>query len=64
MGEWIKSPYVAQMDKFVASLDKLSKTFLQLEERTECFTPDETDTLHDRVQEGVCAKCKKYDECS
>lgn len=64
MSEWIKSPYVAQMDKFVASLDKLSKTFLQLEERIECFTPDETDTLHDRIQEGVCAKCKKYEYCS
>ena len=64
MSEWIKSPYVAQVDKFVASLDKLSKTFLQLEERVEHFTQDETDVMYERVQERVCGKCKKYEVCS
>ncbi len=64
MSEWVENPYVTQVDKFVASLEKLSKVFLRLEEREEDFTRDETDDMYAKVVETVCGKCRRYDSCN
>lgn len=64
MSGWVENPYVTKVDRFVSSLDKLSKVFLKLEEREAHFTQDETDDMYTKVIETVCGKCREYDSCS
>lgn len=61
MGEW--NPYVVQVDKFVHSLDKLSKVFLKLETRKNSFTQQELEELYEKVSRNVCGKCEHQKMC-
>ena len=64
VSDWVKNPYVAQMDKFVGSLESLSKIFLKLEKKQEFFTQDEADDMYKKVVCAVCEKCPRYEECT
>lgn len=57
------NPYVIQMDKFVNSLEKLSRVFLDLEKKKTFFTEDELKRMCDQVCEKVCKKCQNIDLC-
>lgn len=57
------SPYVIQVDKFVHSLEKLSKVFLQLERKHDLFTKEELEEMYRKVDEKVCSKCSNKEEC-
>lgn len=49
------NPYVIQMDRFVQSLEKLTKVFLQLERKHDLFTKAEMEEMYEKVNEKVCA---------
>lgn len=57
------NPYVIQIDKFVNSLDKLSKTFLDLEEDKSTFSSEELAQMFQQVTEKTCEKCGNREMC-
>lgn len=57
------NPYVIQIDRFVNSLEKLSKVFLQLERKHDLFTKKEMEAMYDKVKERVCSHCINKDVC-
>jgi len=57
------NPYVIQIDKFVNSLGKLSRVFLDLEERKTFFSEDEWQRMCTKVCERVCENCGSRDVC-
>lgn len=63
MKELEMNPYVIQIDKFVSSLDKLSKAFLDLEERKSCFSEEQVRGMCDRVCERICHDCGNREIC-
>ncbi len=63
MRELEMNPYVIQIDKFVSSLEKLSKVFLDLEEKKTAFTQDEVKDMCENVCEKVCKNCGSYEIC-
>lgn len=62
-GAVAENPYVAQIDKFAASLQKLSGIFLSLEGTKETFAPEEIKGMLDRVHKKVCTSCEMYETC-
>lgn len=63
MGDWIENPYVSQMDKFVASIEKLSHIFLRLEQKEEDVLREESEDLYQAVKERVCQGCHRKEDC-
>ena len=57
------SPYVEQIEKFSHSLRQLARTFTELEEKRQEFSPEEIDEMFHSVRENVCAKCEKFGWC-
>ena len=57
------SPYAAQIEKFADSLKELSRIFIQIEEKKGTFTEEEIGEMFQKIQDKVCAKCERYDEC-
>lgn len=57
------NPYVAQMDKFAASLHHLSDTFLKLEEKKGGLTQSEAEDIFLEIDEKVCKGCEKRHWC-
>lgn len=57
------NPYVVQMDKFVTSLEKLSKVFLQLDKKRNTFTSGELEEMYEKVSGKVCRHCGNRDVC-
>ncbi len=57
------NPYVIQMDKFVHSLEKLTKVFVQLERKHDLFTRTEMEEMYEKVSEKVCSNCANKDVC-
>lgn len=57
------NPYVVQMDKFVKSLDKLSKVFLKLERKRNTFTKQELEEMYEKVSGKVCQNCENRGIC-
>lgn len=57
------NPYVAQMDKFAASLHHLSDTFLKLEEKKGGLTQSEAEDIFLEIDEKVCKDCEKRHWC-
>ena len=57
------NPYVMQIDKFVSSLEKLSKTFLDLGNRTDFFSEEQLKKMCNRVCEKTCDNCGSRDLC-
>lgn len=63
MKELEMNPYVIQIDKFVTSLEKLSKAFLDLEEKKSFFSEEELKRMCGRVCERICQDCGNRDIC-
>lgn len=63
MSTWEGNPYVAQVDRLVTSLEKLSHTFLGLDDKEENFVREEADDLYHHVSEKVCEHCHRKTEC-
>lgn len=63
MGDWIENPYVSQMDKFAASMEKLSRIFLRLEQKEEDMLREESEDLYQAVREKVCQGCHRKEDC-
>lgn len=63
MKELEMNPYVIQIDKFVNSLDKLSKAFLDMEEKNSFFSEEQVREMCDRVGKKLCHDCGNYDIC-
>lgn len=57
------NPYVIQIDKFVNSLDKLSKVFLDLEESKTSFSEDELILMFESVSSKACVRCGNQEMC-
>lgn len=57
------NPYVIQIDKFVNSLEKLSKVFLDLEERKSYFSEEELKGMCQKVCGMVCQDCANREIC-
>ena len=57
MKELEMNPYVVQIDKFVNSLEKLSRVFLKLEENKSAITEEEYQEMYDDVRERACKNC-------
>ena len=56
------NPYVIQMDRFVQSLEKLTKVFLQLERKHDLFTKAEMEEMYEKVNEK-CAAIVRIKKC-
>lgn len=63
MSKWDDNPYVMQVDKLTASLEKLSHIFLRLKEREEDCERSRAEDLYQCVKEKVCMSCRHRDEC-
>ncbi len=57
------NPYVIQIDKFVNSIEKLSKMFLELEEKKSCFSDTELENMFGQVCDKTCKSCGNYELC-
>lgn len=57
------NPYVIQIDKFVNSLGKLSRVFLNLEEGMGQITTEEYQGMCEEVGERICKGCGHKDVC-
>ncbi|MBQ8559631.1 MAG: SpoIIE family protein phosphatase [Tyzzerella sp.] len=57
------NPYVIQIDKFVNSLEKLSKVFLDLEEKKTYFSEEELKGMCQKVCDKVCQVCGNREIC-
>lgn len=58
------NPYMIQIDRFVNSLEKLSNTFLKLEERKDVFTEEQIVRMCDEICERTCGQCPRRDVCA
>ena len=63
MQELKMNPYVVQIDKFVGSLDKLSRAFLRMEEQEYVITEEVYRELKEEVRERVCKGCERKKVC-
>ena len=63
MKELEMNPYVIQIDKFVSSLDKLSKAFLDLDEKKSFFSEEQVLHMCERVCGKICQECGNRDIC-
>ncbi len=63
MKELEMNPYVIQMDKYVKSLEKLSKVFTELEETTSFFSETQLKQICDRVCQKTCRDCGNAEIC-
>lgn len=63
MKELEMNPYVIQIDKFVSSLDKLSKAFLDMEEKKSFFSEEQVKEMCERVCGEICHDCGNCDIC-
>lgn len=63
MQELEMNPYVIQIDKFVSSLGKLSRVFLDLEEGVDKITEDEYRGMCEEIEEKVCKNCGHKEVC-
>ena len=63
MQELKMNPYVVQIDKFVGSLDKLSRAFLRMEEKEYVITEEVYRELKEDVRERVCKGCERKKVC-
>lgn len=63
MKELEMNPYVIQIDKFVNSLGKLSRMFLDLEKRKDIFTEEEVWDMCERTCERTCKDCGRRQVC-
>lgn len=57
------NPYVIQIDKFVSSIEKLSKMFLELEEQKTGFSEAELEEMFVQVCQKTCKNCGNYEMC-
>lgn len=57
------NPYVIQVDRFVQSLEKLSKMFLNLEEKKSTFTEEELINICEMVFQKTCYQCGNREGC-
>ena len=58
-----ESPYVEQIEKYADSLQRLSQTFLGLEEKKNAFSDEEVEEMFSGVREKVCGRCEKCGWC-
>lgn len=63
MRELEMNPYVIQIDKFVNSLEKLSQTFLRLEDKQDDITEESYQRMCEEVKERVCRQCSRNNVC-
>ena len=63
MKELEMNPYVIQIDKFVSSLDKLSKAFLNLDEKKSFFSEEQVLRMCECVCGKVCQECGNREIC-
>ncbi len=63
MKELQMNPYVVQIDKFVNSIEKLSKMFLELEEDKKFFSDTELENMFGQVCDKTCRSCENYELC-
>lgn len=63
MNELQMNPYVVQIDKFVNSIEKLSKMFLGLEEKKSFFSENEMENMFGQVCEKTCQNCGNRELC-
>lgn len=64
MRELEMNPYVIQIDKFVQSLDKLSKVFLHAEKEELAVTEESLREMKEEVRERVCKSCDRKRICA
>ena len=64
MKELEMNPYVIQIDKFVNSLEKLSRAFLHLEDKQEGITDETYQIMREDVRERVCKQCDHHRSCN
>jgi len=64
MKELEMNPYVIQIDKFVRSLDKLSKMFLHLEKEEPEVTDEILHEMKEEIRERVCKTCERRRICT
>ena len=57
------NPYVIQIDKFVTSLDKLSKFFLRLEGARMLPEKEEIEDMYEKIEKKVCGNCEHKSIC-
>ena len=57
------NPYVIQVDKFVNSLGKLSKAFLELEENNDVFTEKQVLAMCEEICARTCEHCPRREVC-
>ncbi|MEG0108319.1 MAG: hypothetical protein RR705_05650 [Lachnospiraceae bacterium] len=57
------NPYVIQMEKLADSLERLSHTFLRLENSKQTFNRDEMKEMFGQVEERICKNCENYNKC-
>lgn len=57
------NPYVIQIDKFVTSLDKLSKFFLRLEGARMLPEKEEIEDMYEKIEKKVCENCGHKSTC-
>ena len=58
------NPYVIQIDKFVHSLDKLSKVFLHTEKEELSVTEESLRDMKEEVRDRVCKNCERKRVCA
>ena len=63
MQELEMNPYVIQIDKFVNSLDKLSRVFLNLGAGTNQITEEEYRSMCEDIRERTCKNCENKGNC-
>ena len=63
MQELKVNPYVVQIDKLVQSLDKLSCTFLRVEEPSVLITDETYQGVREDVRERICKGCERQEVC-
>jgi len=57
------NPYVAQIDKFVSSINKLSTVFLGLEEKKDTFSEERVMEMCHEICERTCGNCERRHVC-
>lgn len=57
------NPYVIQIDKFVKSLEKLSKVFLRLEGKRMIPKKEELEDMYEKIENKICENCGQKAIC-
>ena len=60
MSGMVENPYVVQVNKLSSSLNKLSHTFLKMEESREYHN----ENTYQKIKEEICSSCDNFSECS